>query len=160
MYGRDDPGELLAARKPENEIKDILSGKTDPMKPKRPKRREKKRSNRYAIIAEEEREEGAKSLSVDGRANGGGGDGWDEFMSLVAVLQQYGFVDDNYAVTTFVEIGAKVRSENELWTSIVLLEPDLEGVSPVHLGAILGATQMEAGSSWGGEKFVECEVSP
>jgi superfamily II RNA helicase len=73
------------------------------------------------------------------------GDGtiFEYFKKIVSVLQQYGFVDQRHCVTSLGELGAKIRSENELWTSIVLLEPRLQDVSPVHLAAVVGAILAE-----------------
>lgn len=85
-------------------------------------------------------DEDEESMQIDGG-------NWGEFMSIVSLLQHYGFVDDEYGVTSMGEIGAKVRAENELWTSLVVMHPSLEDISPVHLGAVLAATQVEGGRS-------------
>lgn len=147
-----DAGILVAARRAINKIVGTLSGSSDPTGGKRKRRRERGAKGRYAALANED----------DGNSGTEGGSGdyenssWDDFMGLVGVLQHYGFVDDSYSVTSLGELGAKVRSENELWTSVVLMEPDLGHVSPVHLGAVVGATQMEGGRA---DSFVDWEIS-
>lgn len=70
---------------------------------------------------------------------------WGDFMAITELLQSYGFIDASHSVTAMGELGAKVRSENELWTSLVLLTPAIELLSPAHLGAALAATQIDGG---------------
>lgn len=155
LYSREDKCALLAAKSAVSKIEATLDGSADPFGTKRRRRRTRNTAGRYAQLKEmgEENDVAVVESTVE---DADGNSSWEEFMSLVGVLQHYGFVDDNYAVTRLGEIGAKVRSDNELWTSIVLLEPELATVSPVHLGAVLGATQMEGGR---GDVFVEREVS-
>lgn len=152
IYGRDDLDSLLKARRAISTIEGILDGSVDPLGGKRRRKRQRNSKGRYSILDD------LQDHTFDKETNVTKGDNisWDEFMALVHVLQHYGFVDDQHAVTSIGEIGAKVRSENELWTSVVLLQPELAEVSPVHLGAILGATQIESGRS---DAFVEFEIS-
>lgn len=84
---------------------------------------------------------------IDSESGAGAGGSWDDFMGIVSVLQHYGYIDEEHAVTAIGGLGAKVRAGNELWTSLVLMDPVLEDVSPAHLGAILGSTQNEGGRS-------------
>lgn len=68
---------------------------------------------------------------------------FEEFLSMVQVAKHYGFIDEDNAVTALGEVGAKVRSENELWATIALMEPALDDVSPVHLAAVMAAVLSE-----------------
>lgn len=117
----------LGTAKIELVLKDQFRGKR-----KKSRRIRKKKSNESEDSSETEIEEDSS---------------WGDFMSIVSVLQTYGFLDDEYAVTSMGEIGAKIRAENELWAAMVLLHPALEEISPMHLGALLAATQMEGGRS-------------
>lgn len=81
-----------------------------------------------------------------------------EFLSIVDVLRFYGFVDSDNCVTSIGEVGAKVRTENELWASIVLMEPSLEEASPVHLAAVMAA--MLADGGFRPDTYVAYQPSP
>lgn len=70
-------------------------------------------------------------------------DVFTNFMNIVRVAQHYGFLDEDNCVTAIGEVAAKVRSENELWASLVLMEPALEEASPVHLAAVVGSIMSE-----------------
>lgn len=132
LYDNENIHLFLAAKRAVPKILATLDGSLDPYGRKRRKTR-RERSSRYR--EEQENSEDGKEMIATSS--------WDEFMRLVGVLQHYGFIDDSYDVTSLGSLGAKVRSDNELWSSLVLLEPDLENVSPLHLGAILGACQSE-----------------
>lgn len=155
IYQREDLPEILAAKQAISKIEATLDGSSDPFAGKRKRRRSRTVTGRYANLSGDEanKNPGAEAEGDEIVDNSS----WEEFMSLVGVLQQYGFIDDDYNVTSIGEMGAKVRSENELWTAVVLMEPDLESVSPLHLGAIIGATQMEGGAR--GDAFVDWELS-
>lgn len=151
----DNIGMILAARRSISKIEATVDGSVDPLGGKKRKRRGGD-IGRYSVLQKEDNPDNGAVLNISEDDNNSS---WDEFMSLVEVLQHYGFVDEDHTVTTLGEMAAKVRTENELWTSVVLLDPDLGSVSPVHLGAILGATQMDGGSGRG-DSFVEREPSP
>lgn len=152
LHKNEDIAMILAAKRAIPKLEATLDGNMDPFGTKRRKGKREGLSMRYAGLGggtrdglEEDLERGIAQNSI-----------WEEFMSIVSVLQHYGFVDDNYDVTSLGSIGAKVRSENELWTSLVLLQPALEYVSPMHLGAIVGAAQMEPSRP---DVYIEYEVS-
>lgn len=130
---------IMAAKRAIPRIEATLGGNMDPYGTKRRKGKREEGPKRYAAIRHGTRDGASGNDAITTIQNSS----WEEFMSIVSVLQHYGFVDENHHVTSFGSIGAKVRSENELWTSLMLLQPSLENVSPIHLGAILGATQME-----------------
>lgn len=83
-------------------------------------------------------------------------DSFSDFMDIVRVSQEYGFIDSEYCVTSLGDVGAKIRAENELWTSLVLLDSALEDASPVHFSAIMGAVLSEGGRQ---EDYVAYEPS-
>lgn len=80
---------------------------------------------------------------------------WGDFMSIAGLLQAYGFLDDEYRVTEWGRVGAKIRAENELWTALVVLDGATAAVSPVELAALIAATQMEGGR----DAYVDAEPS-
>lgn len=130
---------IISAKRAIPKIRGSLDGTIDPYGTKR---RKGKRSTRYSRLSE--REEDASNVNTDNNSHRAAHNtNWDDFMSLTSVLQHYGFLDDSYNVTSLGSLGAKVRSENELWTSLMLLEPSLNDISPVHLGAVLGASLIE-----------------
>lgn len=138
---------ILAAKRAVPMLEATLSGSMNPFAAKKKKG---KGSLRYAALdVGKQGDSPTSSVSLQNTT-------WDDFMSLASVLQQYGFLDEQYNVTSLGGIGAKVRSENEVWTSILLMQPSLEKVSPVHLGAILGATQIEGSRS---DVYMEYELS-
>lgn len=154
LFKREDIGTVLAARRAIARIEATLDGSFDPMERKRRRRRSHGSAKRYAQLeGESDESEPYTESSVESAL---GNSSWEEFMNLVGVLQHYGFIDTDYKVTSLGEMGAKVRGDNELWTSVTLLEPDLAIISPVHLGAVIGATQMEGGR---GDAFVDHDLS-
>lgn len=156
IFGRGDLGLLLTARRAISKIEGTLDGSIDPFAGKRKKRRGRRAKGRYAALDDIQGTEGSNEVVAAGEVASGDSNIWEEFMALVNVLQHYGFVDSEHAVTVLGETGAKVRSENELWTSVVTLQPELVEVSPVHLGAVLGATQMDTSRT---DVFIDHEVS-
>lgn len=154
LHGNEDVAVILAARRAIPKIQATLDGSMDPFGTKTRKSKREGPSKRYATIQGNGRDD---SNQIKANEETMQNSSWEEFMAIVSVLQHYGFVDDNYDVTSIGSIGAKVRSENELWSSLVLLQPSLEHVSPVHLGAILGATQMESTRP---DTYMSYEVSP
>lgn len=151
LHGRENVNVILSAKRAIPRIEATLSGEMDPWGTKR--RKGMKKTNRYAEVSvdgagEDEGKFEAGTMMVNSS--------WEEFMAIASVLQHYGFLDDSYHVTSLGSVGAKVRSDNELWTSITLLQPELEKVSPVQLGAIVGATQLEGSR---GDVYMEYEAS-
>eukprot|EP00178_Gracilaria_changii_P010385 TRINITY_DN3020_c0_g1_i11.p1 TRINITY_DN3020_c0_g1~~TRINITY_DN3020_c0_g1_i11.p1 ORF type:complete len:1230 (-),score=189.12 TRINITY_DN3020_c0_g1_i11:1490-5179(-) len=126
---------IISAKRAIPKIRGTLDGTLDPYATKR---RKGKKSSRYSY---EYLEEDAGNEERDGERHVN--TNWDEFINLTSVLQHYGFLDDSYNVTSLGSLGAKVRSENELWTSLILMEPSLNDISPMHLGAVLGASLIE-----------------
>lgn len=63
----------------------------------------------------------------------------EKFMSLVKVLQHYEFLNSNYGVTEKGILGKKVHVSNQLWTGIVLSDPQLDNTTPAGLALIIGA---------------------
>lgn len=145
LHGNEKIEKIVAAKRAIPNLEATLDGSMDPFGEK--KRKGGKGGLRYRSLDGE-----------DGKIGEGMGRNgcWEEFMAIANVLQHYGFLDEQYNVTSLGEVGAKVRAENELWTSIVLMQPSLQDVSPAHLGAILGATQMEGGRA---DVYVEKEIS-
>eukprot|EP00177_Eucheuma_denticulatum_P007222 GFKZ01013143.1.p1 GENE.GFKZ01013143.1~~GFKZ01013143.1.p1 ORF type:complete len:1284 (+),score=239.77 GFKZ01013143.1:287-3853(+) len=150
LHGRDDVGVLLAAKRAIVNIERTLSGETDAFGAKRRQGKKGSLRNRYAGVKGKDGKDGA---AVKVRMSNGS---WDEFMALANVLQHYGFLDEEYNVTSVGSLGAKVRSENELWSSLVLMHGELERVSPGKLGAVLAATLLEGGRS---DVYMEYEAS-
>eukprot|EP00172_Hildenbrandia_rubra_P001320 Plantae.Rhodophyta-Hildenbrandia_rubra.ctg18607.p1 GENE.Plantae.Rhodophyta-Hildenbrandia_rubra.ctg18607~~Plantae.Rhodophyta-Hildenbrandia_rubra.ctg18607.p1 ORF type:complete len:605 (+),score=122.85 Plantae.Rhodophyta-Hildenbrandia_rubra.ctg18607:138-1817(+) len=62
------------------------------------------------------------------------------FLSILGILQEYGYIDEENNLTDLGKMGAKIRSENELWSSLVLMEESLSTAEPHHFAAVLGAT--------------------
>lgn len=149
LHNKEETGMLLAAKRAIPRIEATLDGRADPFGNKR-RQGKNERFNRYARVKTSSRE-GGNGISI-----GMNNSSWDDFMNLVSVLQHYGFIDESFNVTSLGSLGAKVRADNELWTSLVLLEPEIENISPVSLGALLGATQMESSRS---DAYVSKEVS-
>jgi len=58
-------------------------------------------------------------LSVQEESN------WKVFMSAAEVLQEFGFLTQDYEVTELGSLGASLRSSNELWISMVLLSDSI-----------------------------------
>jgi superfamily II RNA helicase len=101
----------------------------------------KKRNNKN--VAEGQQNPSIVTSQEDVEADAAAAGLFQDFMNIVNVVQHYGFIDDEYSLTAMGGIGAKVRSENELWTSIALMDPSLETASPVHLAAVVGAVLSE-----------------
>ncbi|CAN8063552.1 unnamed protein product [Agarophyton chilense] len=135
LHSKDDIRAIISAKRAIPKIKGILDGTLDPYGVKR---RRGKKSSRYSPGGADENYKNGERLTQRVHNTN-----WDDFINLSSVLQHYGFLDDNYNVTSLGSLGAKVRSENELWTSLMLLEPSLGDVSPMHLGAVLGASLIE-----------------
>ncbi len=142
LHESGDGAKAQRAKLAASQVEAALAGNNER---KRIRKRARRKSNTLAndgsdIVEEEEEEDGT----------------WGDFMAIVSVLQTYGFLDDEYAVTSMGELGAKVKAEHELWTALVVMDPSLETVSPAHLGAVLGATQIDSGRS---DSYVAYEPS-
>lgn len=145
LHEQKDIERIIAAKRAVNKIEGTLDGSTGRKEKIRKERRaRKKKSNN-------DNERDIEIIEANGKHRS-----WEEFLALAGVLQHYGKVDDEYKITGLGGLAAKVRSENELWTSLVLLEPCLEEISPIHLGAILGAIQ---GEGFRGDVYIGREVS-
>jgi superfamily II RNA helicase len=67
---------------------------------------------------------------------------WEEFMSLIEILQHFGCLD-NLVPTALGEIAAAIRGENELWLGLVLASGELDNLDPHHLAASIAALLTE-----------------
>jgi len=82
-------------------------------------------------------------------------------MSVVDMLTRYGFLESTPAgihVTPLGELGARVKAENELWTSLVLLDETLGRLSPISFIGVLSCVIAEE-SSRGGTTFIGVSAS-
>ncbi len=60
---------------------------------------------------------------------------WEEFLSLVKILQHFECLDD-LQPTDRGKVAASLRGDNELWLALVLLSGELEELAPHHLAAV------------------------
>lgn len=128
LHASGDGARAQRAKLAASQAEAALAGTADGKRRKARKRsRRKPGGEDHAAADAEEQEDGT----------------WGDFMSIASVLQTYGFLDDSFGVTSLGELGAQLKADNELWSSLVLLDPSLSSVSPAHLGAVLGATQLE-----------------
>jgi superfamily II RNA helicase len=67
---------------------------------------------------------------------------WEEFVNLIAILQQFGALD-NLVPTVLGRIAAAIRGENELWLGLVFASGELDNLDPHHLAAAAAALVME-----------------
>ncbi|MBD2386701.1 DEAD/DEAH box helicase [Cylindrospermum sp. FACHB-282] len=67
---------------------------------------------------------------------------WEEFLSLIEILQQFGGLD-NLVPTTLGQIAAAIRGENELWIGLVFASGELDNLDPHHLAAAAAALVTE-----------------
>ncbi|MGK7942979.1 MAG: RNA helicase, partial [Microcystaceae cyanobacterium] len=63
---------------------------------------------------------------------------WEEFLNLIAVLQQFNALSD-YHPTPLGQAAATIRSENELWLGLVLMSGYLEELQPHQLAGLVSA---------------------
>ncbi|MDX2256902.1 MAG: DEAD/DEAH box helicase [Pseudanabaenaceae cyanobacterium bins.39] len=67
---------------------------------------------------------------------------WQEFMSLVKILQAYGCLEETTPTETG-QVVAALRGENELWLAIAMLCGELDTLSPHHLATVCAAIVSE-----------------
>lgn len=67
---------------------------------------------------------------------------WEEFLSLIEILQHFGGLD-NLVPTTLGQIAAAIRGENELWIGLVFASGELDNLDPHHLAAAAAALVTE-----------------
>jgi superfamily II RNA helicase len=67
---------------------------------------------------------------------------WQEFMSLVNILQDYGCLEGTQPTETG-QVVAALRGENELWLAIALLSGEMDRLSSHHLATVCAAIVSE-----------------
>ena len=67
---------------------------------------------------------------------------WNRFLSHRAVLQEYGFLKDDYPNEQGVII-SQLRSENELFLALVVFSGVLNGLTPAELASVICALTTE-----------------
>ncbi len=67
---------------------------------------------------------------------------WEEFLNLIAILQQFGGLDE-LVPTQLGQIAAAIRGENELWLGLALASGELNDLDPHHLAAAIAALVIE-----------------
>ena len=67
---------------------------------------------------------------------------WNRFLSHRAVLEEYGFLKDDYPNEQGVII-SQLRSENELFLALVVFSGALEGLTPAELASVICAITTE-----------------
>ena len=74
---------------------------------------------------------------------------WDQFLSLVGALQDFGGLND-LTPTPLGEMAAALRGENELWLALALASGELDNLPPHLLAAAVAAlvTETPRSDSW------------
>jgi superfamily II RNA helicase len=74
---------------------------------------------------------------------------WDEFVSLLEILQHFGCLDD-LTPTELGQATAAIRGDNELWLGLALMSGELDHLDPHHLAAACAAlvTEISRPDSW------------
>ena len=67
---------------------------------------------------------------------------WNRFLSHRAVLEEYGYLKDNYPTSSGVSI-AQIRSENELFIARIIFSGILDNLSPAELASVICAITSE-----------------
>ncbi|NJL43224.1 MAG: RNA helicase, partial [Pseudanabaena sp. SU_2_4] len=67
---------------------------------------------------------------------------WQEFLSLVHVLQSFGYLED-VRPTESGNVAAALRGDNELWLSMAMLSGELDELEPHHLATVCAAIVTE-----------------
>lgn len=67
---------------------------------------------------------------------------WQEFLSLVSVLQSFGYLKD-MEPTDSGRVAAALRGDNELWLALCMLSGELDELAPHHLATICAAIVTE-----------------
>ncbi len=69
---------------------------------------------------------------------------WQQFLALVDVLQDFGYLQDSHQPTPEGEVVAALRGDNELWLALALLSGDLDPLTPPQLAGALAALISES----------------
>lgn len=74
---------------------------------------------------------------------------WDEFLSLITILQSFGYLDET-TPTQAGQAASAIRGDNELWLGLALLSGELDTLEPHHLAATCLAlvTEVSRPDSW------------
>lgn len=74
---------------------------------------------------------------------------WEEFLSLIDILQQFGCLEE-LAPTITGQATAAIRGDNELWLGLALMSGELDELEPQHLAAACAAlvTEVSRPDSW------------
>jgi superfamily II RNA helicase len=74
---------------------------------------------------------------------------WDEFVSLITILQAFDCLDD-LVPTELGQATAAIRGDNELWLGLAMMSGELDGLDPHHLAAACAAlvTEVSRPDSW------------
>ena len=67
---------------------------------------------------------------------------WNRFLSHKSVLEEYGYLKDDYPTAEGVTI-SQIRSENELFLALVIFSGVLEGLTPAELASVVCALTTE-----------------
>jgi superfamily II RNA helicase len=101
-----------------------------------------KRQKRAAAIREEIRDREEKLGRQSQRH-------WEEFLSLIDILQSFGCLDGLIPTITG-QATAAIRGDNELWLGLSLMSGELDDLEPHHLAAACAAlvTEVSRPDSW------------
>ncbi|WP_421658382.1 DEAD/DEAH box helicase [Leptothermofonsia sp. ETS-13] len=101
-----------------------------------------KRQKRAAAIQEEIRDREEKLDRQSQRH-------WEEFLSLIDILQNFGCLD-GLTPTITGQATAAIRGDNELWLGLSLMSGELDDLEPHHLAAACAAlvTEVSRPDSW------------
>ena len=74
---------------------------------------------------------------------------WEEFLSLIEILQQFGCLDE-VTPTTLGQATAAIRGDNELWLGLALMSGELDDLEPQDLATACAAlvTEVSRPDSW------------
>lgn len=78
------------------------------------------------------------------------GQNWEEFLDLIAVLQQFGALEESFVPTPLGEMAAAIRGDNELWLGLALASGELDDLDPHHFAAGCAAlvTEVSRPDTW------------
>ena len=69
---------------------------------------------------------------------------WQQFLALVEVLQDFGYLQEGHQPTPEGEVVAALRGDNELWLALALLSGELTQLTPPQLAGAIAALISEA----------------
>jgi superfamily II RNA helicase len=74
---------------------------------------------------------------------------WDEFLSLMDILQSFGYLE-NRKPTPAGKVAAALRGDNELWLALAMLSGEMDDLDPHHLATVCAAlvTENSRPDSW------------